>query len=64
VHFAAEGVAGEITSATFLGERSHFHVKIAGRSEPVSVSGSAAPQGSVVALAFPPGSLIGLPLPG
>ncbi len=60
VHFAEAGVAGEITSATFLGERSHFHVKLAGRSEPVSVSGSAAPQGSGVALAFPPDRLIGL----
>jgi spermidine/putrescine ABC transporter ATP-binding subunit len=64
VRFAPTGIAGEITSATFLGERSHFHVKIAGRSEPVAVSGTTAPQGSVVALAFPPDRLIGLPLPG
>jgi spermidine/putrescine ABC transporter ATP-binding subunit len=61
VRFAQTGVTGEITSATFLGERSHFHVKIAGRSEPVAVSGNAAPQGSAVALVFPPDSLIGLP---
>ncbi|MDB5736127.1 MAG: Fe3+/spermidine/putrescine transporter ATP-binding protein [Alphaproteobacteria bacterium] len=61
VRFAPDGVAGEITSATFLGERSHFHVKIAGRSEPVSVSGNAGPQGSAVALIFPPERLIGLP---
>jgi spermidine/putrescine ABC transporter ATP-binding subunit len=61
VRFAEAGVAGEITSATFLGERSHFHVKLAGRSEPISVSGSAAPPGSTVALAFPPENLIGLP---
>jgi spermidine/putrescine ABC transporter ATP-binding subunit len=61
VRFAEAGVAGEIISATFLGERSHFHVKLAGRSEPVSVSGSAAPQGSTVALAFPAEGLIGLP---
>jgi spermidine/putrescine ABC transporter ATP-binding subunit len=60
VRFAETGVAGEVTSATFLGERSHFHVKIAGRSAPVSVSGSAAPQASMVTLAFPPESLIGL----
>jgi spermidine/putrescine ABC transporter ATP-binding subunit len=64
VQFAATGIAGEITSATFLGERSHFHVKLAGRSDPVSVSGSTAPQGSAVALAFPPDCLIGLPSTG
>ena len=61
VRFAAEGVAGEIASATFLGERSHFHVKLAGRSEPVAVSGSSAPHGNAVMLAFPPENLIGLP---
>ena len=55
------GVAGEIASATFLGERSHFHVKLAGRSEPVAVSGTTAPDGNAVTLAFPPESLIGLP---
>ncbi len=62
VRFATDGVAGEIATATFLGERSHFHVRIAGRSEPVSVSGNAAPQGNAVTLAFPPEFLIGLPL--
>jgi spermidine/putrescine ABC transporter ATP-binding subunit len=60
VRFAEAGVAGEIISATFLGERSHFHVKLAGRSEPVAVSGSVAPAGDAVALAFPAEQLIGL----
>jgi spermidine/putrescine ABC transporter ATP-binding subunit len=62
VRFADAGVAGEVTASTFLGERSHFHVTIAGRSEPVAVSG-AAPSGNTVTLAFPPEHLIGLPYP-
>jgi spermidine/putrescine transport system ATP-binding protein/putrescine transport system ATP-binding protein len=61
VRFAGDGIAGEIAAATFLGERSHFHVRIAGRGEPVAVSGSAAPAGGVVHLAFPAEKLIGLP---
>jgi spermidine/putrescine transport system ATP-binding protein/putrescine transport system ATP-binding protein len=61
VRFAGEGVAGEIANATFLGERSHFHVRIAGRNEPVAVSGDAAPAGNAVQLAFPAEKLIGLP---
>jgi spermidine/putrescine ABC transporter ATP-binding subunit len=61
VRFADNGLAGEIADATFLGERSHFHVKIAGRGEPIAVSGSSAPAGQAVHLAFPPQSLIGLP---
>jgi spermidine/putrescine ABC transporter ATP-binding subunit len=60
VRVAADGIGGEITSATFLGARSHFHVRIAGRSAPVAVSGSAAPPGSAVALIFPPEYLVGL----
>jgi len=60
VRFAPEGVAGEIAAATFLGERSHFHVKIAGRSEPVAVSGNAPPAGAVH-LQFPAERLIALP---
>jgi spermidine/putrescine ABC transporter ATP-binding subunit len=60
IRFSAEGVAGEIASSTFLGARSHFHVKIAGRSEPISISGSAPPAGAVH-LAFPPEHLAGLP---
>ena len=61
VHFAKTGMAGDIAASTFLGERSHFHVKIAGRSEPVFVSGNAPPEGAVH-LAFPPDRLIGLPI--
>jgi spermidine/putrescine ABC transporter ATP-binding subunit len=63
VRFAASGVAGDIAASTFLGERSHFHVRIAGRSEPVFVSGSAPPIGAVH-LDFPPEKLIGLPIAG
>lgn len=60
IRLAATGVAGEIATSTFLGERSHFHVKIAGRTEPVAISGHAPPDKAVV-LAFPPEKLIGLP---
>jgi spermidine/putrescine ABC transporter ATP-binding subunit len=60
VRFADSGVTGEIADATFLGERSHFRVKLAGRSEPVAVSGSAPPQGRAVQLAFQLEKLIGL----
>jgi len=60
VRFSVDGLAGEIVAATFLGERSHFHVRIAGRSEPVAVSGSAPPSGPVH-LAFPPEKLMALP---
>jgi spermidine/putrescine transport system ATP-binding protein/putrescine transport system ATP-binding protein len=60
IAFAPQGVAGEIATSTFLGERSHFHVRLPGRSEPVAVSGHA-PPGGAVHLAFPPEKLIGLP---
>ena len=60
VRFAPQGVAGELLTSTFLGERSHFHVKIAGRGEPVAISGDAPPSGALH-LAFPPENLIGLP---
>jgi spermidine/putrescine transport system ATP-binding protein/putrescine transport system ATP-binding protein len=60
VAFAAQGVAGVITASTFLGERSHHHVTIAGRSAPVAVSGTA-PASGAVHLAFPLEHLIGLP---
>jgi spermidine/putrescine ABC transporter ATP-binding subunit len=60
VRFADTGIAGEITASTFLGERSHHHVAIAGRSEPVAVSGTV-PASGAVHLAFPPDKLIGLP---
>jgi ABC-type Fe3+/spermidine/putrescine transport system ATPase subunit len=61
VLFAGSGVQGEIADATFLGERSHFHVRIAGRSDLVAVSGTGAPNDRAVHLAFPPDKLIGLP---
>jgi len=60
VGFAPQGLAGEIAAATFLGERSHVHVRIAGRSDPVAVSGNAPPTGPVH-LVFPPEKLMGLP---
>jgi len=64
IAFAAQGVptgvAGEITASTFLGERSHFHIRLPGRGDPVAVSGSAPPPGTVH-LVFPPEKLIGLP---
>ena len=42
-------VAGEIAAASFLGERSHYHVRIAGRNEPVFVASSEpAPSGPVM----------------
>jgi hypothetical protein len=53
-------VAGEIAASTFLGERSHFHIRLPGRSDPVAVSGHAPPPGAVH-LVFPPEKLIGLP---
>ena len=63
VRFSSQGLAGEIATTTFLGAHSHFHVRIAGRSERVFVSGDTPPQGAVH-LAFPPENLIGLPLGG
>jgi spermidine/putrescine transport system ATP-binding protein/putrescine transport system ATP-binding protein len=60
IGFAVSGVAGEIVTSIFLGERSHFHIRLPGRSEPVAVSGHAPPSGPVH-LVFPPEKLIGLP---
>jgi spermidine/putrescine transport system ATP-binding protein/putrescine transport system ATP-binding protein len=60
IAFAPSGVAGEIATSTFLGERSHFHIRLPGRSDPVAVSGQAPPPGAVH-LIFPPEKLIGLP---
>jgi spermidine/putrescine transport system ATP-binding protein/putrescine transport system ATP-binding protein len=62
VVFGSDGVPGEITAATFLGERSHFHVRVSGRSDPVAVSGTAPPAGSVH-LVFPAEHVIALPSP-
>jgi spermidine/putrescine transport system ATP-binding protein/putrescine transport system ATP-binding protein len=61
VRFADTGLSGEIADATFLGERSHFHVRIPARHELVAISGSFAPAAKTVHLAFPPDRLIGLP---
>jgi ABC-type Fe3+/spermidine/putrescine transport system ATPase subunit len=62
---ASGGVTGEIVTSTFLGERSHFHVRIAGRGDPLFVSGGPvsgnAPTASAVRLVMPPEYLIGLP---
>ncbi len=42
-------VAGQIAASSFLGDRSHFHVTLAGRSAPVFVaSSSPAPHGPVM----------------
>lgn len=60
VRFAATGVAGGIAARTFLGERSHYHVKLAHRSTPVAVSSPTPPADDAVHLAFPPEHLIGL----
>lgn len=60
VRFSSQGVAGEIATSTFLGERSHFHVRLSGRGDPVAVSGSAPPEGPLH-LVFPPEQLMGLP---
>jgi spermidine/putrescine transport system ATP-binding protein/putrescine transport system ATP-binding protein len=61
IAFSSQGLAGEIATATFLGERSHFHVRVPGRSEPIAISGKA-PSERAVHLAFPPEHLVGLPL--
>ena len=60
VRFAGSGLPGELADATFLGERSHFHVRLAGRERLIAVSGSAAPPAKAVHLNFPPENLIGL----
>ena len=60
VHTGTPGLAGEIATATFLGECSHFHVKIPGRTELVAVSGQP-PSGTAVSLVFSPEKLIALP---
>jgi spermidine/putrescine ABC transporter ATP-binding subunit len=54
-------VPGQIVAASFLGDRSHFHVNIAGRSEPVFVASSGpAPQDPVM-LGWNPADIIALP---
>jgi spermidine/putrescine ABC transporter ATP-binding subunit len=56
---APSGVAGEIVTSSFLGERNHLHIRIPGRGELVAVSGT--PPTGPVYLAFAPQKLIGLP---
>ncbi len=54
-------VAGEIAAASFLGDRSHYQVRIAGRDAPVFVAASGpAPQGPVL-LGWQPADMIALP---
>ncbi len=54
-------VAGEIVASSFLGERSHYQVRIGGRGEPVLVAATGpAPQGPVM-LGWNPGDLIAVP---
>jgi spermidine/putrescine transport system ATP-binding protein/putrescine transport system ATP-binding protein len=49
ISLSGGSVAGEIAAASFLGERSHYHVRIAGRSEPIFVASSGpAPSGPVM----------------
>ena len=54
-------IAGEIVAASFLGECSHYQVRIAGRSEPMFVAASGAPPQGPVSLGWAPESLIVLP---
>ena len=54
-------VAGEIAAASFLGDRSHFHVRIASRTEPVFVASSGAPPQGAVMLGWNPADVIALP---
>jgi ABC-type Fe3+/spermidine/putrescine transport system ATPase subunit len=57
-------VAGEIVANSFLGERSHYQVKIAGRGEPVSVAWSGPPPQGPVMLGWNPADLIAVPFEG
>lgn len=61
LRFAAKGIRGEIVASTFRGERSHFHVMIAGRSTPIAVSTDTPACEKEVHLELPPEFLIGLP---
>jgi ABC-type Fe3+/spermidine/putrescine transport system ATPase subunit len=61
ISLGSGSVAGEIVAASFLGERSHYQVRIAGRAEPVFVASSGVlPQGPVT-LGWQPDALIALP---
>jgi spermidine/putrescine transport system ATP-binding protein/putrescine transport system ATP-binding protein len=57
-------VAGQIVATSFLGERSHYQVKIAGRAEPVSVASSGAAPSGPVMLGWQSDALVALPFDG
>jgi spermidine/putrescine transport system ATP-binding protein/putrescine transport system ATP-binding protein len=62
-------IAGTVTAAAYLGERSHYTIDIPGRAEPVSVSGQNAEKivtrghapGDTVYLAWAPDAVVVLP---
>jgi ABC-type Fe3+/spermidine/putrescine transport system ATPase subunit len=54
-------VAGEIVAVSFLGDRSHFQVKVEGRPEPVFVAVSGAAPSGPIALAWAPDAMMALP---
>ena len=56
-------VAGEIVASSFLGERSHYHVRIAGRTEPVFVASSGAAPSGPVMLGWRAEDVIAVPSP-
>jgi len=53
-------VMGEIAAASFLGDRSHYHVKIAGRSEPVFVAAAGRAGSGPAMLGWNPADVIAL----
>lgn len=63
------GVKGTVTAASYLGERSHFNIAVAGLTEPVSVAGQNAEKivtrgpapGDIVHLTWSPDALVVLP---
>jgi spermidine/putrescine ABC transporter ATP-binding subunit len=57
-------VAGEIAAASFLGDRSHYHVRIAGRSEPVFVASAGTPPQGPVMLGWKAEDVIAVPAGG
>jgi len=61
ITLAGGNVPGEIVAASFLGDRSHFHVTISGRSEPVFVASSGPAPEAPVMLGWNPVDVIVLP---
>jgi spermidine/putrescine ABC transporter ATP-binding subunit len=67
IALSAAGVKGKVSAAAFLGERSHYFVKVEGLSEPIAVavqhnattSGQAV--GDIVHLSWPADALVVLP---